>query len=260
MNLCGLQMEYHFNKITKLHAGGCGEAIIDMLSIELDCCYNTLQVAAVSHLYSLISGMPRLIGSDIHPWMQIFLYSIVDNIKCCLASEWHCQLHLQAAVKSVWHMQPWFFLWLMCRHRNLALTITDFLCVQQYSSVEKLQVGQVDNSAQLIDNFILWQGLKYTDGRIWYWGGARECHGFVIVPCHLGTGSVYLLIRSDVFFLILWWTGKMNAIPWTQWAMEFVCYFKLVISIHVYEYMTCECLDFIDEPSWVYSSLLPSSG
>jgi hypothetical protein len=63
MNLCGLQMEYHFNKITKLHAGGCGEAIIDMLSIELDCCYNTLQVAAVSHLYSLISGMPRLIGS-----------------------------------------------------------------------------------------------------------------------------------------------------------------------------------------------------
>jgi hypothetical protein len=120
------------------------------------------------------------------------LYSIVHNIKCCLASEWHCQLHLQAAVKSVWHMQPWFFLWLMCRHRNLALTITDFLCVQQYSSVEKLQVGQVDNSAQLIDNFILWQGLKYTDGRIWYWGGARECHGFVIVPCHLGTGSVLL--------------------------------------------------------------------
>jgi hypothetical protein len=82
MNLCGLQMEYHFHKIAKLHAGGCGEAIIDMLSIELDCCYNTLQVAAVSHLYSLISGMPRLIGSDIHPWMQIFCIplSIILNV------------------------------------------------------------------------------------------------------------------------------------------------------------------------------------
>jgi hypothetical protein len=119
----------------------------------------------------------------------------------------------------------------------------DFLCVQQYSSVEKLQVGQVDNSAQLIDNFILWQGLKYTDGRIWYWGGARECHGFVIVPCHLGTGSVYLLIRSDVFFLdfVMNWEDECYTVDSMSHG---ICVGYLVISIHVYEYMTCGCLWF----------------